>query len=122
MSLSECIEHLCRQVCTSIDPIPNGEPEKRIGSGTGIFTRALLAHPEWSPSVKALRAVEPSEGMRSTFAKMVNDERVTLTEGTFDHTGVGDHWANVIVIAQVGRSLENKNRRTCDLLLAEFVV
>ncbi len=72
---------------------------------TGIFTRALLAHPEWSPSVKALRAVEPSEGMRSTFAKMVNDERVTLTEGTFDHTGVGDHWANVIVIAQVGRSI-----------------
>jgi len=71
-----------------------------IGSGTGIFTRALLAHPEWSPSVKALRAVEPSEGMRSTFAKMVNDERVTLTEGTFDHTGVDDQWANVIVIAQ----------------------
>jgi len=71
-----------------------------IGSGTGLFTRALLAHPEWSPFVKALRAVEPSEGMRSTFTKAVNDERVTLTDGTFDHTGVDDHWADVIVIAQ----------------------
>lgn len=42
-----------------------------IGSGTGIFTRALLAHPDWSSSVAEIRAVEPSAGMRAQFAKTV---------------------------------------------------
>ncbi|TEB36361.1 S-adenosyl-L-methionine-dependent methyltransferase [Coprinellus micaceus] len=71
-----------------------------IGAGTGIFTRALLADPEWSPSIKELRAVEPSEGMRSVFSKSVNDERVKVSDGTFDTTGVEDGWADLVVIAQ----------------------
>lgn len=74
----------------------------RIGSGTGIFTRALLAHPDWSGStIGQLRAVEPSEGMREQFSKTVTDARVTVAEGTFDRTGVEDGWADLVVVAQV---------------------
>ncbi|KAF7440539.1 hypothetical protein PC9H_000885 [Pleurotus ostreatus] len=71
-----------------------------LGAGTGIFTRALLAHPDWASSIKSLRAIEPSEGMREVFSKSVNDERVTVTEGTFDTTNVEDGWADLVVVAQ----------------------
>ncbi|THU96520.1 S-adenosyl-L-methionine-dependent methyltransferase [Dendrothele bispora CBS 962.96] len=71
-----------------------------IGAGTGIFTRALLAHPEWKDAIAQLKAVDPSSGMREVFAKTVTDERVTVQEGTFDNTGVEDGWADVIIIAQ----------------------
>ncbi|EMD38390.1 hypothetical protein CERSUDRAFT_82644 [Gelatoporia subvermispora B] len=71
-----------------------------IGAGTGIFTRALLAHPEWSTAIKELHAVEPSEGMREVFDRTVADERVSVAEGTFDSTGVPDGWADLVVIAQ----------------------
>lgn len=77
--------------------------EHRIGSGTGIFTRALLAHPKWRDSIAKLKAIEPSEGMRSHFSKSVTDGRVSISEGTFDNTGVEDGWADLIVIAQVRR-------------------
>ncbi|PSR74107.1 hypothetical protein PHLCEN_2v10063 [Hermanssonia centrifuga] len=72
----------------------------RIGAGTGIFTRALLAHPDWSGSIKQLRAIEPVEGMREQFSKTVIDDRVTIAEGAFDRTGVEDGWADLVVIAQ----------------------
>ncbi len=72
----------------------------RLGSGTGIFTRALLAHPDWSSAIKELRAIEPSEGMRSVFSKTVTDPRTSAHEGTFDTTGVEDGWADLVVIAQ----------------------
>ncbi|KAH8107106.1 S-adenosyl-L-methionine-dependent methyltransferase [Cristinia sonorae] len=71
-----------------------------IGAGTGIFTRALLAHPEWKDSVAELRAVEPSEGMRAVFTKTVVDPRVSAVDGTFDSTGVEDGWADVVIAAQ----------------------
>ncbi|CAL1704518.1 unnamed protein product [Somion occarium] len=71
-----------------------------LGAGTGIFTRALLAHPDWSQSIKQHRAIEPSEGMRTVFANTVKDERVSVAEGTFDNTGVEDQWADLVVIAQ----------------------
>ncbi|EPQ58263.1 S-adenosyl-L-methionine-dependent methyltransferase [Gloeophyllum trabeum ATCC 11539] len=71
-----------------------------LGSGTGIFTRALLAHPEWSASLGRLRAIEPSEGMRDVFTKTVKDERVTTSYGTFDTTGVEDGWADIVIVAQ----------------------
>jgi phospholipid N-methyltransferase len=73
----------------------------RLGSGTGIFTRALLAHPTWDKRIKQLKAVEPSEGMRGTFSKLVRDDRIALSEGSFDATGVEDGWADLVVIAQV---------------------
>lgn len=76
---------------------------RRIGSGTGIFTRALLANPDWSSSVGELKALEPSEGMRDVFAKAIKDERVTTDEGSFEHTSVQDGWADLVVIAQVCR-------------------
>ena len=78
---------------------------RRIGSGTGLFTRALLAHPDWANSVKELRAIEPSAGMRDVFAKATTDPRVSVQAGTFDTTGVEDGWADLIVIAQVPRLL-----------------
>lgn len=71
-----------------------------IGSGTGIFTRALLAHPEWSSAIGAIHAVEPVEGMRAEFAKKISDDRVSVKEGTFEETHVPDGWADLIVIAQ----------------------
>ncbi len=76
----------------------------RIGSGTGIFTRALLNHNDWATDIGRLRTVEPSEGMRETFAKLIQDERVSVSEGTFEKTGIDDGWADVVIIAQV-RSL-----------------
>ncbi|KAI0273766.1 S-adenosyl-L-methionine-dependent methyltransferase [Gloeopeniophorella convolvens] len=71
-----------------------------IGSGTGIFTRALLAHPDWASAVGKLTAVEPSAGMRSVFDKTVLDDRVSSKEGSFDNTGVPDHSADLVIVAQ----------------------
>ncbi|KAG6898378.1 hypothetical protein C0992_009053 [Termitomyces sp. T32_za158] len=72
-----------------------------IGAGTGIFTRALLAHSRWASDIKQIKAVEPSAGMREVFKKTVIDGRVTIQDGTFDDTGVEDHWADLVIIAQV---------------------
>ncbi|KAJ7100644.1 S-adenosyl-L-methionine-dependent methyltransferase [Mycena belliarum] len=69
-----------------------------VGAGTGLFTRALLAHPGWA-AIRAVRAVEPSEGMREAFAKYTADERVVLSGGTFDATGVESGWADLVVVA-----------------------
>jgi ubiquinone/menaquinone biosynthesis C-methylase UbiE len=74
----------------------------RIGAGTGIFTRALLDQ-KWSSDFKEIKAVEPSSGMREVFSKTVSNDRVTisLSEGTFDTTGIEDRWGDLVVIAQV---------------------
>ncbi|OBZ75599.1 putative methyltransferase-like C25B8.10 [Grifola frondosa] len=85
-----------------------------IGAGTGIFTRALLTHPEWSSSVKQLRAIEPSEGMRDVFAKSVTDARVSIAEGTFDSTGVEDGWADLVVIAQAFHWCPDYNKASAE--------
>jgi len=92
---SNAISHI-RQAVNSTSPLNIVE----IGSGTGIFTRALLAHPEWASSVGQLKAIEPSEGMRDTFLKTVKDDRVTVAEGSFDKTSINDGWADIVVIAQ----------------------
>lgn len=75
--------------------------DTRIGSGTGIFTRAILADPKWNARIKSLKAVEPSQGMRDVFAQRVKDDRISQSEGFFDATGVEDGWADLVVIAQV---------------------
>lgn len=85
-----------RQIVRADPPITIVE----IGAGTGIFTRALLAHPEWSSSVKEIKAVEPSSGMREVFCASVQDERVSIADGTFESTGIEDGWADIIIIAQ----------------------
>ncbi|KAF9500826.1 S-adenosyl-L-methionine-dependent methyltransferase [Pleurotus eryngii] len=82
------------------EPLLNIVERVMLGAGTGIFTRALLAHPDWASSIKSLRAIEPSEGMREVFSKSVNDERVTVTGGTFDTANVEDGWADLVVVAQ----------------------
>ncbi|KAJ6547588.1 S-adenosyl-L-methionine-dependent methyltransferase [Mycena capillaripes] len=73
-----------------------------IGAGTGIFTRAFLAHPEWAGAFEELKAVEPSEGMRDVFSKTVSDEhgRVSIIEGTFQESHIEDGWADLVVVAQ----------------------
>ncbi|KAF8334181.1 S-adenosyl-L-methionine-dependent methyltransferase [Cantharellus anzutake] len=71
-----------------------------LGSGTGIFTRALLTHRSFGPAVRELKAVEPSRGMREAFLKAVSDPRVSTYEGSFELTRVPDGWADLIVIAQ----------------------
>lgn len=49
--------------------------------------------------------------MRETFSDSIQDSRVTLSEGTFDHTGVESGWADLVVIAQV--RLEGDLGRSC---------
>jgi SAM-dependent methyltransferase len=77
----------------------------RVGAGSGIFTRAMLAHPDWSSSIARLKAIDPSEGMRGVFSKTIKDDRVTVADGVFERTGVEDGWADVVVIAQVRNHL-----------------
>jgi len=38
--------------------------------------------------------------MRKIFTQTVTDKRVTITNGTFDNTGIEDKWADLVVIAQ----------------------
>ncbi|KII88454.1 hypothetical protein PLICRDRAFT_41612 [Plicaturopsis crispa FD-325 SS-3] len=86
-----------------IREVVRGKPPLNIaelGAGTGIFTRALLAHPDWSSAVHQIKAIEPSEGMRDVFTKSTKDDRATASDGTFDHTGVEDGWADLVIIAQ----------------------
>ncbi|QRW00130.1 methyltransferase domain protein [Ceratobasidium sp. AG-Ba] len=73
------------------------EPLKiaELGSGTGLFTRALLAHPTFGPAVGELRAIEPSEGMRQTFEARTKDARAKTLPGDFLNTGVDDGWADL---------------------------
>jgi Methyltransferase domain len=73
----------------------------RIGAGTGLFTRALLANVQWNAAINQIKAIEPSEGMRSVFSQQINDNRVSVAEGTFSATGITDGWADLVVIAQV---------------------
>jgi hypothetical protein len=73
----------------------------RLGAGTGIFTRALLVHPGWTSDIKAIKAIEPSAGMRDVFSQTVKDNRVTIGKGTFEETGIDDQWADLVIIAQV---------------------
>ncbi|KAJ7641914.1 S-adenosyl-L-methionine-dependent methyltransferase [Roridomyces roridus] len=70
-----------------------------IGVGTGIFTRGLLAHPDWATVIRTLRAVEPNEGMRETFQNHTTDPRVVLADGTFEDTGAESGSADLIAIA-----------------------
>ncbi|KAJ7709859.1 S-adenosyl-L-methionine-dependent methyltransferase [Mycena rosella] len=85
-----------RQLVKTAPPINVAE----IGAGTGLFTRAFLAHPEWASAIKELRAVEPSQGMREVFSKTVSDERVSIADGTFQQTSIPDGWADLVVVAQ----------------------
>lgn len=39
--------------------------------------------------------------MRDVFSQTVKDDRVTISEGTFEKTGIDDQWADLIIIAQV---------------------
>jgi len=82
-----------RQAC-SADP----QDIVEIASGTGLFTRVLLAHPDWG-CIRSLKAIEPSEGMREAFLKYTQDDRVEAFNGSFDDTGVESGWADLIVIA-----------------------
>ncbi|KAK0503464.1 S-adenosyl-L-methionine-dependent methyltransferase [Armillaria luteobubalina] len=71
-----------------------------IGAGTGLFTKAFIKHPEFFGTVKELRAVEPSAGMRDVFVKTVQDDRISVREGTFDTTNIEGGWADLVVVAQ----------------------
>ena len=75
----------------------------RIGAGTGLLTRALLAHPDWSErtTIGCLKAYDPSSGMRAVFKEKNEDDRVTVAEGTFERVDAEDSWADLVVIAQV---------------------
>ncbi|KAG2747424.1 hypothetical protein P692DRAFT_20849114 [Suillus brevipes Sb2] len=106
---TNCLSYVRSQLPKSKAPLKIVE----IGAGTGIFTRALLAHPEWATSIGTLRAIEPSNGMRDFWTKCVQDTRCTIVNGTFDNTGVEDGWADLIFIAQASRSILNQAFHWC---------
>ncbi|BGP08102.1 hypothetical protein JCM10049v2_003947 [Rhodotorula toruloides] len=82
-----------------------------LGAGTGLFTRALLSHPDAQGKVKKIICVEPSEGMREGFEKATlggafgwagKDEKVDeggveveCVDGTFEHVPVEDGSADM---------------------------
>ncbi|EJD02317.1 S-adenosyl-L-methionine-dependent methyltransferase [Fomitiporia mediterranea MF3/22] len=70
-----------------------------IASGTGKFTKSLVANLEWKKCLAELKCVEPNEGMRVVFTRTMDDPRVSLANGTFDNTGVPDNWADLVVVA-----------------------
>jgi len=92
---ADCLSYI-RRMISDRDKLNVAE----IGSGTGIFTRALLAHPAWGNSVAEIKAVDPNENMRAFFIGAVKDARVSVASGTFQNTGIQNEWADVIVIAQ----------------------
>ena len=59
----------------------------------------MLEH--WSTSIKAIRCIEPNEGMLKAFREVIHDPRVVASEGTFSSTEVESGWADLIVIATV---------------------
>ena len=63
-----------------------------LGSGTGKFTRAL------APLGAARVAVEPTEGMRRVFERVVPD--VPVLDGTAEDIPLPDRFADAIVCAQ----------------------
>jgi len=63
-----------------------------LGSGTGKFTRAL------APLGAARVAVEPTEGMRRVFERVVPD--VLVLDGTAEEIPLPDRFADAIVCAQ----------------------
>lgn len=71
-----------------------------LGSGTGIFTRAMLQHPDFAQNIKTLQAVEPSSGMREKFSSLTSDSRVSVKEGGFDSTGLPPQSADCVIVAQ----------------------
>ncbi|BGO99658.1 hypothetical protein NBRC10513v2_003885 [Rhodotorula toruloides] len=87
-----------------------------LGSGTGLFTRALLSHPDTRGKVKKIVCVEPSEGMREGFEKATlggafgwagqgegveeGGVEVECVEGTFEDVPVGDGSEDMVVCAQ----------------------
>ncbi|TIA94146.1 hypothetical protein E3P81_00357 [Wallemia ichthyophaga] len=84
--------------------IPN-KPARvlELGSGTGIFTRALLSHT--TTEIQSLIAAEPSEDMRKTCADSLNNDivkgrEVEVIEGTFEHIEAEDDLFDIVIIAQ----------------------
>ncbi|KAF9242133.1 S-adenosyl-L-methionine-dependent methyltransferase [Melanogaster broomeanus] len=73
-----------------------------VGAGTGLFTRAFLAHDDGDETkIASLKAIEPSAGMRAVFKQKMTNDVVTISDGTFDNIpSVEDGWADLIIIAQ----------------------
>ena len=39
--------------------------------------------------------------MRTVFSNTIKDDRVSVSDGVFESTGIDDAWADLVVIAQV---------------------
>ncbi|KDQ18510.1 hypothetical protein BOTBODRAFT_171337 [Botryobasidium botryosum FD-172 SS1] len=96
-------------------PESSGLKVVELGSGTGIFTRALLAHSSFGQSIAALRAVEPSAGMRDAFEKAISDSRITCQEGTFEKIDSSDGWADLVVVAQAWHWCPDYEKATAEI-------
>ena len=76
-----------------------------MGAGSGLLTRALLADPQWGPSIAEFKVSEPEPGMREILQDAVKDPRVSISSDTFESTTVPDAWADAVLIGTVRRRL-----------------
>ncbi|GAA6040880.1 hypothetical protein JCM8097_003165 [Rhodosporidiobolus ruineniae] len=97
-----------------LSKLPPNATVLELGAGTGLFTRGLLtaAAEKGEGTIKKLRAIEPSEGMRKGFEKgleavggrdadgKVNGIEVTVEDGTFERIPAEEGEADLVVIAQ----------------------
>lgn len=84
--------------------LPKNANLVELGSGTGIFSRALLKTAEDAGKLGQLTAVEPAEGMRKGFQDKLFDEgvpasvkgKVEVVDGTFEKIPLGDASADLV--------------------------
>lgn len=65
-----------------------------VAAGTGRLTLAVLA----TGAAVVLHAVEPDAGMRAEFARVVNDRRVELSDGTAESVPLPDASVDAVVV------------------------
>ncbi|BGP24673.1 methyltransferase type 11 [Rhodotorula toruloides] len=111
----ESISHILSALPTPSTPTDRAVVVE-LGSGTGIFTRALLSHPDTRGKVKKVICVEPSEGMREGFGRATlsgafgwagkgegaggGGVEVECVNGTFEDVPVEDGSVDLVVCAQ----------------------
>ena len=91
-----------------------------MGAGTGLLTRPLLADPQWGKAIAELRVSEPVDGMREVIQQSIQDPRVTVSNNTFENSGLPDGWADVILIATASGD-ELVQKRPSELLTAVHI-
>ncbi|TCD68541.1 hypothetical protein EIP91_010466 [Steccherinum ochraceum] len=71
-----------------------------MGAGTGLLTRALLAHPQWNAAISSYKCTDPIQGMRDVFSQAIQDARVSISDGRFEESqDIPSEWADAVLAA-----------------------